>query len=68
MKKPKIIVADEPTGNLDKKTGQIIVQLMLQLCKSESITFVVVTHDPSLAEIADKVYHMEDGRILETVS
>jgi putative ABC transport system ATP-binding protein len=68
VKEPKIIVADEPTGNLDRKTGRLIVELMVELCKSQGITFVVVTHDPSLSEVADRVLHMEDGQIINTTS
>jgi putative ABC transport system ATP-binding protein len=68
VKKPTIIVADEPTGNLDKKTGDTIVELMHQLCREENITFVVVTHDPSMAGKADKVVYMEDGVLYEDAS
>ncbi|MFV2015950.1 MAG: ABC transporter ATP-binding protein [Candidatus Heimdallarchaeota archaeon] len=65
VKKPQIIVADEPTGNLDKKTGKNIVDLMVKLCKDEGITFCVVTHDPALSSVADRLLIMEDGRLYE---
>ena len=65
VKKPQIIVADEPTGNLDKKTGKNIVDLMVKLCKEEGITFCVVTHDPTLASVADRLLIMEDGKLYE---
>lgn len=65
VKKPQIIVADEPTGNLDKKTGRSIVDLMVKLCKEEGITFCVVTHDPTLASVADRLLIMEDGKLYE---
>ena len=60
---PKIVLADEPTGNLDTKTGWEIVQLMKKLNKEKSQTFVAVTHDPSIAEIADRIIHLKDGLI-----
>ena len=66
VKKPKIIVADEPTGNLDKKSGKNIVDLMVELCKNEEITFCVVTHDPTLSSVADRLLIMEDGVLYET--
>ncbi|MHA2275916.1 MAG: ABC transporter ATP-binding protein, partial [Candidatus Kariarchaeaceae archaeon] len=66
VKKPSIIVADEPTGNLDKKSGKNIVDLMVKLCKDEGITFCVVTHDPALSSVADRLLIMEDGVLYET--
>ncbi|OLS28923.1 MAG: putative ABC transporter ATP-binding protein [Candidatus Heimdallarchaeota archaeon LC_2] len=66
VKKPQIIVADEPTGNLDKKSGKNIVDLMVKLCKDEGITFCVVTHDPTLSSVADRLLIMEDGVLYET--
>jgi putative ABC transport system ATP-binding protein len=60
---PKIVLADEPTGNLDTKTGWEIVQLMKKLNKEKRQTFVVVTHDPHIAEAADRMIHLKDGLI-----
>ncbi len=60
---PKIILADEPTGNLDTKTGLEIVQLMKRLNKERGQTFIVVTHDPQIAEQADKTIFLKDGLI-----
>jgi len=60
---PKIILADEPTGNLDTATGWEIVSLMRKLNEEEGQTFVVVTHDPSIAETADRIIHLKDGLI-----
>jgi putative ABC transport system ATP-binding protein len=60
---PIIILADEPTGNLDTKTGFEIVQLMKRLNEEKGQTFVVVTHDPAIAETADRIIHLEDGLI-----
>ena len=60
---PKIVSADEPTGNLDTKTGWEIVELMKKLNKEKGQTFVVVTHDPYIAEAADRIIHLKDGLI-----
>ena len=63
---PDVILADEPTGNLDSTTGQEIVKLLKELCKKEKKTVIVVTHDPRVAAFADRIIQMCDGRILET--
>jgi putative ABC transport system ATP-binding protein len=60
---PKIVLADEPTGNLDTKTGWEIVQLMRKLNEERRQTFIVVTHDPHIAEAADRIIHLKDGLI-----
>ncbi len=61
--KPKVVFADEPTGDLDTKTGAQIMQLMRALNKQEKITFLVVTHDQELIKFADRYFNMSDGRI-----
>ena len=66
VKRPKIITADEPTGNLDKKTGHAITHLMHKICKDENITFCVVTHDPAMRSIADRLLIMDDGILYES--
>ncbi|MGA1794038.1 MAG: ABC transporter ATP-binding protein [Thermoplasmatota archaeon] len=63
VKRPGIVLADEPTGNLDWVTGQKIAELMRDLNKKEGITFVVVSHDISITDVADRVVHLMDGRI-----
>ena len=63
IKKPKIIVADEPTGNLDFVTGQSIAELMLNLNRQENTTFIVVSHDLNITQYADRVFHLRMGKI-----
>ena len=65
IKSPLLIIADEPTGNLDHKTGLEIVSLMKELNREEGTTFVVVSHDESLKAVADRVLHLVDGQIVE---
>jgi putative ABC transport system ATP-binding protein len=60
---PKFILADEPTGNLDSNTGKIIVDLLKRLAKSENTTIIAVTHDQSIADQAEVVLHMKDGKL-----
>ena len=62
---PRILFADEPTGNLDRKNADEVVDLMVKLKDSLKQTMVVVTHDPKTAARADRVYHMEDGFLIE---
>ncbi len=65
VRKPPLVVADEPTGSLDRKNGNQVMDLMLDLCKSDATTFFVVTHDPEIAARASRVVRMVDGRIVE---
>jgi putative ABC transport system ATP-binding protein len=60
---PDIIFADEPTGNLDSKTGDAIIDLLLELARSRKKTLLVVTHDPRLAELGDRQLHIADGML-----
>ena len=64
---PRIVLADEPTGDLDTQTGFEVVQLMHSMAKQEGSSVVVVTHDPVVAERADRLVEMRDGRITEKV-
>ncbi len=62
---PSILVADEPTGNLDSKTGQQILDLFTHLHQELQVTLVVATHDPAVARRADRVIRLNDGRFVE---
>jgi lipoprotein-releasing system ATP-binding protein len=63
INKPSVVLADEPTGNLDSKTAEQVYQLMLELNQELNVSFLVVTHDHDLASKMGKVLHMEDGII-----
>ncbi len=62
--KPKLIIADEPTGNLDKSTGDETVSLMLECAKKFGQTLIIATHNLELAELADEIITIEDGLIV----
>ena len=62
---PKIIFADEPTGNLDSKTTMEILKLMRRIVREQNQTLVMVTHDNHLATFADRQFHIVDGKILK---
>ncbi len=66
--KPTILLADEPTGNLDSKTGKGIVQLLLELNNNLGTTVIMVTHDPKIAKRADRELIVEDGKIIGSSS
>ncbi|HEY2807136.1 MAG TPA: ABC transporter ATP-binding protein [Gemmatimonadales bacterium] len=59
---PKILFADEPTGNLDAATGARVIDLLMQLNREQKTTLILVTHDPALAQRATTVLHLSDGR------
>jgi putative ABC transport system ATP-binding protein len=61
---PKIVLADEPTANLDHKTGESILQLMKEINRLEKTTFIFSTHDPRVMEIADRLVQINDGEIV----
>lgn len=63
--KPKLILADEPTGNLDSQTSKIIVKLLHNLAKSENTTIIAVTHDAKIAKLADVKFYLKDGKIIK---
>lgn len=61
--KPKLIVADEPTGNLDEHTGELIMQLLFDLNRDSGTTLILVTHDTELASRCDRTLKLQDGRL-----
>ncbi|WP_328958553.1 ABC transporter ATP-binding protein [Kitasatospora purpeofusca] len=62
---PDLIIADEPTGQLDSETGRSIMELLRAVVRSEGVTVLVATHDPNLMELADRVVELRDGRVVE---
>jgi len=60
---PAIILADEPTGNLDTASGEEIMSLLLDLNKTQGTTLLIVTHDPEVATVAERIIHLRDGAI-----
>jgi putative ABC transport system ATP-binding protein len=65
---PRLVLADEPTGNLDSRAGAEILQLLRELNRDEDVTVVMVTHDPSAAAIADRIVFLRDGRVCEQLA
>ena len=62
---PRLILADEPTGNLDRATGQAVMDLLFDLREKHGTTLVLITHDPALAEKCDRQLRMEDGKLVQ---
>jgi ABC-type lipoprotein export system ATPase subunit len=63
--RPKLLLADEPTGNLDSTTGHMIIEALEYLNKEHGMTIVIVTHDESLTSVVHRVIHIKDGRVHE---
>ncbi|MEM7552687.1 MAG: DevA family ABC transporter ATP-binding protein [Cyanobacteria bacterium P01_A01_bin.84] len=63
VSQPKIVLADEPTAALDKKSGRDVVDLMQKLAREQGCTILLVTHDNRILDIADRIVYMEDGRL-----
>ncbi len=59
---PKVVLADEPTGNLDSKTGESIIRLLKELNKTESVIVILVTHDKNISAKTDRVITLVDGK------
>jgi putative ABC transport system ATP-binding protein len=64
VSRPKIVLADEPTASLDKQSGRDVVNLMQALAKEQGCTILLVTHDNRILDIADRIVHMEDGKLI----
>ena len=62
---PRLIFADEPTAELDTNTALHIVKLFKELVAKQNMTIIMTTHDPSMMDVADKVYTLEDGEIVD---
>jgi putative ABC transport system ATP-binding protein len=67
VNRPSIILADEPTGNLDTKNSEIVLNMLRQANQEFGQTVLMITHNPEAAEIGDRVLHMRDGQILEAL-
>jgi putative ABC transport system ATP-binding protein len=63
VSQPRLVLADEPTAALDSKSGRDVVEIMQQLAKEQGCTILLVTHDNRILDIADRILHMEDGRL-----
>ena len=63
VSQPQLVLADEPTAALDSKSGRNVVEIMQQLAKERGCTILLVTHDNRILDIADRIVHMEDGRL-----
>nr|WP_312642678.1 ABC transporter ATP-binding protein [Hydrogenoanaerobacterium sp.] len=67
VSKPRIVFADEPTGNLDTKTTIEVMELMVQMSRDNNQTLIIVTHDPEIAEYADRILTLIDGKVVSDV-
>lgn len=65
VSRPKIVLADEPTAALDSKSGRDVVNLMQTLAKEQGCTILLVTHDNRILDVADRIIHMEDGKLTQ---
>jgi putative ABC transport system ATP-binding protein len=65
--RPKLLIADEPTGQLDTETGHHVMALLRSVVRAEAITAIVSTHDPAMLDVADRVVEIRDGRLRESV-
>lgn len=63
MNRPKILLADEPTGSLDERTSSVVFELLLDLARTEGVTLLMATHDRGLASVCSRMLEMRDGRI-----
>ncbi|MGN0436169.1 MAG: ABC transporter ATP-binding protein [Wujia sp.] len=68
INKPSIVIADEPTGNLDKKNSEEVISLLKMIVEREKQTLILVTHEHDIAAMADRIIHLEDGRIISDTS
>lgn len=64
-KKPDVIIGDEPTASLDRKTGQEIIELLSDMVKKNKVSIILTTHDPMVQSFADYNYHLQDGQLVD---
>jgi putative ABC transport system ATP-binding protein len=62
---PMLVLADEPTGNLDEETGQRVLDLLLDLTRAAGKTLLMATHNPDIASLADRILELHDGLLIE---
>jgi putative ABC transport system ATP-binding protein len=62
---PSLVIADEPTGQLDSETGRAVMELLRAVVRSQGVTVLVATHDQNLMELADRVVELRDGRLVD---
>lgn len=68
INQPKVFLADEPTGNLDSQTGQEVLMLLHDVARDQGVSVLIVTHDPRVEDIADRILWLEDGKIVDRKS
>jgi putative ABC transport system ATP-binding protein len=66
VKDPKIVLADEPTGNLDSVTSEKILSVMMKICRKKKTTFLIVTHNVAISKMADYIIYLKDGQVFGT--
>jgi putative ABC transport system ATP-binding protein len=67
VQEPALVLADEPTGNLDEETGQKVLTLLLQLTRDVGKTLIMATHNPEIIPLADRVCRIHDGQLIVTL-
>jgi putative ABC transport system ATP-binding protein len=65
VNRPEVILADEPTGNLDSKSGKDILDILMKLNREENVTLVTVTHDKNIASHSERIIYLKDGEIIK---
>ena len=68
LHQPMLLLADEPTGNLDEETGEKVLNLLLELTRGANKTLIMATHNPEIANLANRVLRMQDGRLQEVIT
>ena len=66
VSRPKLLLADEPTGNLDERTGQAVMKMLLELVQQEGLAILLATHNPTFAGLCNRVFRFEHGRLRQS--